>query len=536
MIMMTDIWKETGRFLHVIQTHQVTMHRKLMKYLIFFILSALGVFLVLSSAIGAHLQADPQIAQALENQVTLTANQVSAEIEAYTGYGLQLSRELKRDIEGYLEAEGISVSDLNDHPEQLINIQKLMYTELNTMIKLGRSSGVFALVNATVNTSLPDADLSRCGVYLRLANIGSGVTLNPEITLFRGNMILARENNLGLHSRWNMELCTEGIPGYQDLVNGLSKSEYYWISRMDLRNTWDDVILLLVPIYSDAGEFLGSCGIELNAAHFRQYPAIESSFGTMVSVFSPYQNNILRLDQGMTGNTEGTWLDNEESLSVVRKNAIYYTYRTAEDEYYGLQKSLEIPGYDGQQWVSAVLIPRHSCDQYIYKHNIWIISVLSASLMILIIIAWQLSNKFVRPIVQSFQEIQKGRHPDENKYKFTELEELCSYLASKENGGEAGELPRDMEELLKHFADHVKTLTHAEYNIFQYYMNGCKVSQIPAAACISMSTVKKHNGNIYRKLGISSYEELMMYLDLFRRCGCIDQLQRHGGEDPRDTG
>ena len=47
--MMTDIWKETGRFLHVIQTHQVTMHRKLMKYLIFFILSELGVFLVLSS-------------------------------------------------------------------------------------------------------------------------------------------------------------------------------------------------------------------------------------------------------------------------------------------------------------------------------------------------------------------------------------------------------------------------------------------------------------------------------------------------------
>ena len=238
----------------------------------------------------------------------------------------------------------------------------------------------------------------------------------------------------------------------------------------------------------------------------------------------------------MTGNTEGTWLDNEESLSVVRKNANYYTYRTAEDEYYGLQKSLEIPGYDGQQWVLAVLIPRHSCDQYIYKHNILIISVLSASLMILIIIAWQLSNKFVRPIVQSFQEIQKGRHPDENKYKFTELEELCSYLASKENGGEAGELPRDMEELLKHFADQVKTLTHAEYNIFQYYMNGYKVSQIPAAACISMSTVKKHNGNIYRKLGISSYEELMMYLDLFRRCGCIDQLQLHGGEDPRDTG
>ena len=39
-----------------------------------------------------------------------------------------------------------------------------------------------------------------------------------------------------------------------------------------------------------------------------------------------------------------------------------------------------------------------------------------------------------------------------------------------------------------------------------------------------MNTVKKHNKNIYRKLGISSRDELMLYVDLFERCGKLDDL------------
>ena len=105
------------------------------------------------------------------------------------------------------------------------------------------------------------------------------------------------------------------------------------------------------------------------------------------------------------------------------------------------------------------------------------------------------------------------------------MEELCRWLAERGNPPEAGDLPPNMAELFERFAQNVKTLTNAEYNIFRYYMNGYEVAQIPTAACVSMSTVKKHNGNIYRKLEISSNEELMMYLDLFRRCDCIEKLQ-----------
>lgn len=480
------------------------------------------------AAIGGPLKAEPQIAQAMESQLHTTYDKVSEEMETYTGYSLQLSRELERDIEDFLDEKGMSVSDLNNRPELLLEIQKMMYSELNTTIRLGRSSGIFALVNATINTQIPEADQSRCGVYLRLINVSSNVILSPETILFRGNTEIARENGLELHNRWNMELNTEGLLGYQELEAGLGQSEsgYYWISRMNLKNTWEDVILLLVPMYTDTGEFLGACGIELNAVHFSlEYPATASSYGSVVTVIAPVENGNLRLDQGMAGNTEGTWLDNAESLSIIEKNAYYSTYRSSKCDYYGIQMPLEIPGSSGQEWAVAVLIPRESCDQYILRNKAAIMGVILGFVLIMIALAWLLSKKFVRPILQGFQDIRDGQQTGDGKYRFAELEELCRWLAERGKPPEAGDLPPNMAELFEHFALNVKTLTNAEYNIFRYYMNGYEVAQIPTAACVSMSTVKKHNGNIYRKLEISSNEELMMYLDLFRRCDCIEKLQ-----------
>jgi len=87
-------------------------------------------------------------------------------------------------------------------------------------------------------------------------------------------------------------------------------------------------------------------------------------------------------------------------------------------------------------------------------------------------------------------------------------------------------LPDNIEELFTHFSNGVEKLTNAEYNIFQFYVQGLTVAEVPEAACISMSTVKKHNRNIYEKLHISSNDELMLYLDLFRRCDRLSELER----------
>ena len=145
---MANTLKEFEKLLHLALDSKVTLHRKLMMYLLCLILAALGILLLLLTAIGGPLKAEPQIAQVMENQLHTTYDKVSEEMETYTGYSLQLSRELGRDIEDLLDEKGMSVSDMNDRPEMLLEVQKMMYSELNTTIRLGRSSGVFALVNA----------------------------------------------------------------------------------------------------------------------------------------------------------------------------------------------------------------------------------------------------------------------------------------------------------------------------------------------------------------------------------------------------
>ncbi len=87
-----------------------------------------------------------------------------------------------------------------------------------------------------------------------------------------------------------------------------------------------------------------------------------------------------------------------------------------------------------------------------------------------------------------------------------------------------GELPPNMEELFRSFAQKVTTLTSAERRILNYYIDGCEIADIPDLAFISIHTVKKHNRSIYQKLDVASRDELMLYIELFRCCDRLGEL------------
>jgi len=85
-------------------------------------------------------------------------------------------------------------------------------------------------------------------------------------------------------------------------------------------------------------------------------------------------------------------------------------------------------------------------------------------------------------------------------------------------------LPPGMEDMFQSFAEKVKSLSSAEKRILRYYIDGHDVAEIPDLAFISIHTVKKHNHSIYQKLNIASRDELMLYIELFRCCGRLDDL------------
>ena len=90
--------------------------------------------------------------------------------------------------------------------------------------------------------------------------------------------------------------------------------------------------------------------------------------------------------------------------------------------------------------------------------------------------------------------------------------------------GTPGALPSGMEDMFHGFAEKIKTLSSAERRILNYYIDGHDIADIPELAFISIHTVKKHNSSIYQKLEIASRDELMLYIELFRRCGRLQEL------------
>lgn len=137
-----------------------------------------------------------------------------------------------------------------------------------------------------------------------------------------------------------------------------------------------------------------------------------------------------------------------------------------------------------------------------------------------------MTNRFVKPIAVSFQAIQEDTISEENKTGISEIDMLINFLKTKQTNREVQEsdLPPNIAELFQTFLERVDTLTASEKRILNFYIEGFDAAKIAEKAFLSMSTVRKHSGNIYRKLNISSRDELMLYVDLFRRCNRLEEL------------
>ena len=80
--------------------------------------------------------------------------------------------------------------------------------------------------------------------------------------------------------------------------------------------------------------------------------------------------------------------------------------------------------------------------------------------------------------------------------------------------------------MLNDFVYRIPLLTPAEHSILQYYVNGHEINEIPTLANISINTVRKHNKSIYKKLQVSTKDELLLYIDLLSRSNRLDELER----------
>ena len=150
--------------------------------------------------------------------------------------------------------------------------QLCIFTEISTGCEVLQRS--FVILNATVNTETEYADTSRMGIYLRLSDLKAVNTSKQHVVFFRGNAYIARAEQVQLHNRWNLEFDTSALSGYEQIMkfkgNRLAES-CLWTDRLKLKDTWEDVQLLYVPVLDSTGKVRGLCGMEMSNLYFRLF-------------------------------------------------------------------------------------------------------------------------------------------------------------------------------------------------------------------------------------------------------------------------
>ncbi len=517
------------------EEQSVSMRKRLLLYmfLLFMIaVAALMAGLIFTGVIPIY---DERIEESMSIRLSVEEEQLKEEIDNITVQGIDMAGNLGRETEYILTDNGISIDDLSNNIDVIHNLQNSYYGYMNTAIQISNASGVYIVLNATANTQVENAESSRSGVYLRVSNIDLKERTNKELNLYRGIADIGREKGLRMNNQWQLEfdMNRSEIKIPTEKIDDISKS-YKYTGKQKLVNMWEEVILLEVPFTGTDGKVYGVCGLELSEALFSLWhPAFESDYGPFITVLAPYDGNKLYLDKGLMGGTENSFLTNKEVFDV-QKNSDVVKLKSSYGEYVGVMKETDIlgnfyqeDGKDGEKskWVLCVLTPESYQNSYKRSLQVRWLVILLAVIVICFVLSLVLSRRYVNPVLSGMEALRGEGVAGSTGY--SEIDELIEFMKSQKSDEKIIEekLPENVAILFDRFAENTKKLSPAEWIVMNLYIEGHDISEIPDLAFISMATVRKHNRSIYEKLEVKSRDELMLYIDLFRRSDRLDELK-----------
>lgn len=505
----------------------VSMRRRLMLYWCVMILTAGAMLLFILSFTGVFSDEEQKFREGLAYQMDHIEEKLSGHMDELNAQSILLSMQISSEITQLLEVKGLTADDLNDQPELLEQLQFALYEKLYTTLSVSDCSGAYFLLDATVNTKAEGAEHSRSGMYLRYANLNDKNAASKDIVYFRGIPDVARSEHLELHNRWELEVDISLFPSYEELMHRQADRLAQmgrWTAKFPLTSTWEDVMLLTVPVLDAQGTICGLCGVEIGALYFQlSYPAPEKQESSMLLLLAPQEKEGLIPKKGMISSEMYT--EFKDSLTI-HETYYYDVFKSGDAEYVGSWRTLSELDTGGAPLCAALLVPKHNFQKAVWTARLRIASVFLIFLIIMIILSVYLTWRFMTPILTGLRVLQTEELCLETQTGVSEIDMLVNYIQTRADAhtGEENSLPPEIEELFTAFANRSKTLTTAEKGILHWYIDGHEASEIAEKAFISMSTVRKHSGNIYRKLNVASKDELMLYVELFRRCGRLEEL------------
>jgi DNA-binding CsgD family transcriptional regulator len=271
---------------------------------------------------------------------------------------------------------------------------------------------------------------------------------------------------------------------------------------------------MAVPIYGADGAFYGVCGFEISRIYYSYFHLINASEKThLIGLLAQKEAEYFRAGSGFESSTHSGYSANIKEGAIETKTKGLLTYFSyGQDRYVGVERPITMSPLDGtDEWSAAVMIKESEYNALSSDQTVLLILLTVLVLAISILVALLLSKSYVKPITDGFAMIKEG---NTNRSIIPEINDLLDFLAEQEAQKERdGQSAEDMSPIIasyNNFMRRLETLTAAERDIFDLYMSRHTAEQSAEKQYITMSTVKFHNNNIFRKLGINSRSELML--------------------------
>lgn len=548
-----------------------SLKRKLFVYMLLLVVLLFLILFIGLVVIGRTNSTSETIYESLELQMEVFEKDISAHFDHLAASAVTLSEDMTEILEEQLTAQNISFPMLNDSHEMIADLQEIMLEPLRQKFLQTDCSGAFIMLNATVNTNLPEASCSKTGLYLQINGYDR---IDSDILLYRGMADIARPHEIMPHRKWRLEFCTDLFPDYEGMVSAASlpPEQAYRITELfKLPGTSEYALLVTIPIIGTDGSFYGLCGYEVSASYFMTYHEQPSKLPHLSCLLAADHENMLITSESLScGSHDAYFHTLTEDYAIFKKGENLSVFQDENFSYLGISRTIDLsPGEEDHLLV--VMIPKTDYERMLYKSMTQTVVFLVLLLFFTVSFCRYFSKRFLTPLLTALEQIKSDKRGEMGS-GIPEILDLVEYLEQQEKThGEMlttleqknlaaeneklrlqAEYDRALcdfrkveveyttakEELLRvqtelkrlaysrkneidpadyqYFLAGLKTLTEAERNLFEHYLSGKSVKEILALSGIKESTLKYHNHNLLGKLGVSSRKQMLRYAEVMR--------------------
>lgn len=513
----------------------IPMSQRLFLFLVVFVLTiilgVIGILMITGTFTAGLLESE----EIVNNELMHASEEITQQYGQLSTQAISFSKELSRSIEKKANELGISLSNLQEHPEMLEQIISNELDQALLSLQVSKSSGVFFILNATINPNLDNADNSRAGLYIKNMEPNIINSSSPTIIVLRGFPSISRNNSLSLHAQWKMEFDISNAPYYYEpmveanLHKGLPISRlYYWSNSFVFPDTSEEIMLCSVPLIDSKGNVFGVSGLEVSSMLFKlSHSPNTRDFNRLFCVLAPINNESISFNNSMlAGSFSARAISKDNgSLSMEKNKNSFYSYKQNENSsYWGIHIPIKLYPEDSvfqdEHWVVGVMMPNEDIITSVARLNLLLFSLLMLLFVLGVFASFFLSKRFIKPISDGLNMIKSSDLNEAPKTKVPEIDDLIDFLSTnsedsfEDTGSETFSLS-----LLNEFIENTKKLSPAERSVFDLYVKGHTAKEIAEILYISINTVKTHNKRIYSKLNVSSREELLLYINMLKEVG-----------------